>query len=448
MRSKFLIKVNQKKNNYNFILIPKIVSQLKLYFYTFLSSGFQSLSSFGINKILSVYGGPLAILNYSQFQSFFGMIGTVGSGSMGKGIMTITAERFDVDKVRFYSAIKSSIEIIFYFSGAVFIFIVAFSNRIGDDLFGSISDAWLIFFIALNLIFFSFNSMYISLINGSGNFKIFNQLRLVQSIGTLIMVLIGVVYAGWKGAIYSTVLSQLLIFLYTSIYVLPGLNINLFSVFKSKSNASDRKLLLSFTSVTVISTIVISFCQIYVRNITVDLLSVGAAGYFEALLKLTTSITSVFWGVFSIHYLPRIAKCKCFEDLKIQLRSFMIKMVLSTLLLGLVLVLFSSSIIIFFYSSDFLIIENLIVPQILSEMLRVIAWCLGSVLITRKYVFMFGMLDVVFSLSLIFLFSYFIESFGILGRIYIQSISSGAYALVCLYIIRVRIRKDISRPLL
>jgi len=388
-------------------LILKIVSQIKTYFYTFLSSGFQSLSSFGINKILAIYGGPLAILNYSQFQSFFGMIGTVGSGSMGKGIMTITAERINVDKAGFYSAIKSSIEIIFCFSGGVFILVLAFSNKTAEYLFGSSSDVWLIFFIALNLIFFSFNSMYTSLINGSGNFKIYNQLRLIQSIGTLIMVLIGVIYSGWKGAIYSTVLSQILLFLYTTIYVLPGLNVSLINVFKSNSNKADRKLLLSFTSVTVISTIVISICQVYIRNVTVDLLSVGSAGYFEALLKLTTSITSVFWGVFSIHYLPIIAKCKRFEELEIQLRSFMMKMLLSTLLLGLVLVFFSGYIIIFFYSSDFLILENLIIPQILSEMIRVIAWCLGAVIISRKYVFIFGILDVVFSVGLIFFVSYF-----------------------------------------
>ncbi len=426
-------------------MVAKIIFQLKLYFYTFLTSGLQSLSAFGINKILAVYGGPLAILNYSQFQSFFGMIGTVGSGSMGKGIMTITAERFDEDKVGFYSAIKSSVEIIFYFSGAAFILVIAFSNRIGDYLFGSSSDVRLIFFIALNLIFFSFNSMYVSLINGAGKFRIYNQLRLVQSLGTLILVLIGVVYGGWEGAIYSTVLAQFLLFLYKSIFVLPGLNVSLASIFKSKSNISDQKLLLSFTSVTVISTIVISICQVYVRNVTMDILSVSEAGNFEALLKLTTSITSVFWGVFSIHYLPMIAKCKCFEDLKNHLKSFMINMVLSTLLLGLVLILFSGSIINFFYSSDFLFIENLIVPQILSEILRVIAWCLGSVLITRKYVFIFGMLDVIFSLSLIFLVSYFIESFGMLGRIYIQSMSSGIYAAVCLFIIWVRIRKDFSK---
>lgn len=407
-----------------------------------MASGFQSLSSIGINKILAVYGGPLAILNYSQFQSFFGMIGAVGSGSMGKGIMTITAERFDIDKAGFYSAIKSSVEIIFYFSGVVFILVLAFSNSIGHFLFGSSSEFWLIFSIAMNLIFFSFNSMYISLINGSGNFKIYNQLRLVQSIGTLIMVLFGVVYGGWRGAIYSAVLAQLFLFLYTSKYVLPGLNVNLLSVFKSKSNFADRKFLLSFTSVTVISTIILSICQVYVRNITVGLLTVGAAGYFEALLKLTTSITSVFWGVFSIHYLPLIAKCKYFDDLKVLLISFIMKMLVSTLLFGLVLIFFSSYIINLFYSSDFLIIQNLIVPQILSEMIRVIAWCLGSVIITRKHIFIFGVLDVIFTLYLIFFVSYFIESFGILGRIYIQSISSFVYAVVCFFIIRFRIRKD------
>ncbi len=391
---------------------------------------------------MAVYGGPLAILNYSQFQSFFGMIGAVGSGSMGKGIMTITAERFDIDKAGFYSAIKSSVEIIFYFSGVVFILVLAFSNSIGHFLFGSSSEFWLIFSIAMNLIFFSFNSMYISLINGSGNFKIYNQLRLVQSIGTLIMVLFGVVYGGWRGAIYSAVLAQLFLFLYTSKYVLPGLNVNLLSVFKSKSNFADRKFLLSFTSVTVISTIILSICQVYVRNITVGLLTVGAAGYFEALLKLTTSITSVFWGVFSIHYLPLIAKCKYFDDLKVLLISFIMKMLVSTLLFGLVLIFFSSYIINLFYSSDFLIIQNLIVPQILSEMIRVIAWCLGSVIITRKHIFIFGVLDVIFTLYLIFFVSYFIESFGILGRIYIQSISSFVYAVVCFFIIRFRIRKD------
>lgn len=370
------------------------------------------------------------------------MIGAVGSGSMGKGIMTITAERFDIDKAGFYSAIKSSVEIIFYFSGVVFILVLAFSNSIGHFLFGSSSEFWLIFSIAMNLIFFSFNSMYISLINGSGNFKIYNQLRLVQSIGTLIMVLFGVVYGGWRGAIYSAVLAQLFLFLYTSKYVLPGLNVNLLSVFKSKSNFADRKFLLSFTSVTVISTIILSICQVYVRNITVGLLTVGAAGYFEALLKLTTSITSVFWGVFSIHYLPLIAKCKYFDDLKVLLISFIMKMLVSTLLFGLVLIFFSSYIINLFYSSDFLIIQNLIVPQILSEMIRVIAWCLGSVIITRKHIFIFGVLDVIFTLYLIFFVSYFIESFGILGRIYIQSISSFVYAVVCFFIIRFRIRKD------
>jgi O-antigen/teichoic acid export membrane protein len=431
-----------------FIIANKIVSQIKKYFYTFLSSGFQSLSSIGINKILAVYGGPIAVLYYSQFQSFFGMIGTVGAGSMGKGIMTIAAERFDIDKVGFYSAIKSAIEIIFYFSGAVSILVIVFSNLISDFLFGTSSEVWLIFAIALNLIFFSFNSMYISLINGSGNFKIFNQLRLVQSIGTLIMVLIGVVYAGWRGAIYSTVLIQLLIFFYVSIYILRGLNVNLFTVFKSKSNIADRRLLLSYTSVTIISTIVISICQIYMRNITVSLLSVTTAGYFEALLKLTTSVTSLFWGVFSIHYLPLIAKCKTFEDLKGTIRSFMTKMLLSVLLMGLVFILFSSHVIVLFYNSDFLIIEKLIIPQILSEMIRVIAWSLGSVLITRKYVLIFGMLDVFFSMTLIIFLSYFLNSFGILGRIYLQSISSGVYALVCFFIIWNRIRKDISKPLL
>lgn len=413
----------------------KIQLQFNKYIFTFFSSGIQSFVTILINKVLAIYSGPSGIYNYSQFQSFFGMIGTVGSGSMGKGIMSITSERYETNNSYLNSGIKSAVEIIFTFSLILAIVTSFFATNISKYIFSQESEYLIVYGISLNLLFYSLNSLYISLVNGAQKFHIFNILRIVQSITTLLFVLLGTIILGWRGAIMFTIVAHLNLFFLISFVYIPKIGLSLKEILKSTSNLEDRKLLLSFSTFSIISTIFLSVSQIYIRNVTANLLTVNIAGYFEGLIKITTSITSIFWGVFSVHYLPEIAKCLRFNELIFLLKSFILKMLVSTLILGIVLIIFGPFIIKLLYNRDFLIIENWIFPQLVSELIRVTAWCLGSVILAKKQILTFGILDIIFSVFHMYGCNFFIETFGIVGRIYLQNINYSLYSVVCIIII-------------
>jgi O-antigen/teichoic acid export membrane protein len=421
----------------------KFNRSLGQYIFTFFTSVVQAISSLVVNKILAVYSGPLGLFYYSQFQSFFGMIGTVGSGSMGKGIMSISAERYDSNVSHLNSGVKSAIQITSVTVFILILFLCLFSTQISKYLFNLKDEKYVIYAIAFNLLFYSFNSIYISLINGTRNFPVFNVIRIIQNLLLIVFVSVGTLILGWRGAIYLTVVTHFLVFFIITLYYLPKIGLGFRGIIASKSNMEDKRLLLSFTGSSVISIIVLTVSQIYIRNTTASALDINTAGYFEALLKLTTSVIGIFWGVFSVHYLPEIAKSLRLMEFITLIKSFIVKMIVSTLIIGLLLIMFGSVIIKLLYNNDFLIIKEWIVQQMFSEIIRVIAWCLGSVILVKKYIFTFGILDIVFSVFSMLFVGYFIETFGILGRVYLQTAISGVYSLMCVIII-LKIYKNVS----
>lgn len=378
-----------------------------------ISVAIKMFTMLGLNKFLSIYVGPAGFAVLGQFQNFIQIVTTLATGGIQTGVTKYTAE-YHEDIAKQHAVWRSATKISACCSLVISLFVIAFNAQLAnlflkDDALGSVF-IWL----GSTLVLFSFNTLFLAIINGKKEINLYFIVNVVSSLFALVITVLMSMFFGLYGALISLATYQSLTFLVTSLMVFK-LNWFKLKYLLGKVDVVTAKKLGKFTIMTLASAILLPASYILVRNNLIENLSLESAGYWEAMTRVSAAYLMLVTATLKVYFLPRLSELKSSFDTRNEIFQGY-KFILPIVIIGgLIIYLMRETIISILFTSDFLEMQSLFLWQVIGDCLKIASWLLGYVLAARALTFWYVTSEILFFLIFVTLASLMTEIIGIEG---------------------------------
>ena len=339
----------------------------------------KMITMLGINKILAVYVGPTGYAALGQFQNAVQMIATFGSGAINTGVTKYTAEYFaDEPQQRRLWRTAGTIALTgSLITGAL---VAIFNQSLASWFLKDVQYGSVFIWLGLTLVFFVFNTLLLAILNGKKEIKRYVIVNITGSVFSLAISAVMILQWGLYGALLALAINQSLVFFVTLAlcyrtswfrlkYLVGGIE---------KQSAIN---LGKYTAMALTSAATVPVSHILVRNHLGETLGWEAAGYWEAIWRLSAAYLLFATTTLSVYYLPRLSELKDPNDIKKEIiKGYKIILPAATMC--------SAGI---FLLRDFII--NILFTQAFSSMRELFAWqMLGDTLKIGSWILSYLML--------------------------------------------------------
>lgn len=364
----------------------------------------KMLTMLGINKILAIYVGPAGYAAIGNFQNAVQMITTLGSGAINTGVTKYTAE-YHADEAEQRKVWQTAGTIALVGSVVTGLLVAVFNRELADWFLSDEQYGSVFIWFGLTLVFFVFNTLLLAILNGKKEIKRYVFINIVGSIFSLIVSALMIVQFGLYGALLTLAINQSLVFCVT---VALCYRTTWFKL-KYLIGRVDKKTainLAKFTAMAVTSAVTIPVSHIMVRNLLGENLGWDAAGYWEAMWRLSAAYLMFVTTTLGVYYLPRLAELQDPEDIKKEIiQGYKIILPVAAAC-GLVIYLLRDFIINLLFSKEFLPMRELFGWQMVGDTLKIGSWILAYVMLGKTLVGIYIMTELFFAFSF-YLFSWF-----------------------------------------
>lgn len=396
----------------------------------------KMLTMLGINKILAIYVGPAGYAAVGNFQNAVQMITTLGSGAINTGVTKYTAE---------YHADEALQRKVWQTAGTIALvgsittgLLVAVSHRklagwfLSDEQYGSV-----FIWFGLTLIFFVFNTLLLAILNGKKEIKRYVIVNITGSFFALIISALMIVQFGLYGALLTLAINQSLVFFVTLALCYRTTWFKL----KYLVGAIDRQSAINlgkFTAMAVTSAVTVPVSHIMVRNLLGENLGWDAAGYWEAMWRLSAAYLMFVTTTLGVYYLPRLSELQDPEDIKKEIiQGYKIILPVAAAC-GLVIYLLRDLIVNLLFSKEFMPMRELFGWQMVGDTLKIGSWILAYLMLGKAMVKIFIATEVVFG------FGFFVWVYLLLDTFHLQSVAiAHAINYMVYFLIMIKIFKFI-----
>lgn len=391
----------------------------------------KMLTLLGINKVLAVYVGPGGYAAIGQFQNAVQMITTFASGAVNTGVTKYTAE-FQDDAVAQHRVWRTAGTIAL--SGSLFfsILIVVFSESLASIFLKNGNYSSVFIWFGATLVFFTFNTLMLAILNGK---KEIGKYVLASIAGSLFAILVTTLMSmcyGLLGALIALAVYQSLSFFIT-----------LFICFKTPwfklsyvVGRLDREVLVNlskFTLMALSSALCMPLSHILVRNHLGATFGWEAAGYWEAMWRLSTASLMLVTTTLSVYYLPRLSELKDAISIKAEILKVYKVIFPVAVVCGLLMYALRDFIISVLFTSDFLPMRDLFGWQMVGDVMKVASWILGYVLAAKAYWKIFIVSEISFAI-LFYVLVLSLSALGLESAVVAHAIAYSLY-LVCMFVV-------------
>ena len=288
------------------------------------------------------------------------------------------------------------------------------------------------------IILYALNALLTSIING---FKEYKKFVLVSIIGSLVGMLFAIVLSiryGIYGALVATVTFQSIVFFITLGIVAKSYWFKWRS-FILKFNKKAAIQLGHFSLMAIVSAVTVPAGQIIVRNFITKNRSITDAGIWEGINRISGMYLMVITTSLGVYFLPKLSELKTTKELRNEVYS-VYKLVIPVLLLTtIVIYIFRVFIIRLLFTSAFTDMQNLFAFQLGGDILKIMGWVLGYLLLSKAMTKIYIITEIVNFLLLILISYFLVNRYGTIG-------ATMAFALV--YLIYLIILSIVFRKLL
>jgi len=378
-----------------------------------ISTVIKIMAGFISVKIVAVYIGPSGLALMGQMQSFIAMISSMASAGVGSGVVKYTAEYKNDDEVKnkiWGNSVKISSLLIF----PLLVTIIMFSKTISEKLLDTSEYSSIIIILALTLIFFSFNILLTSILNGQGEIKKLTIVNILSSLVTLFATIYLVISYNLYGALISGIVSQSLTFLVTLFFVIKSSWFKI-SMFVSDLDKDTIKKLSQYSLMALVSAISLPLTHIYLRNYIGENIGWDEAGYWQAIWKISETYLMLITTTLSIYYLPKLASINNTKELKKEI-FYVYKIVMPiVILIAITIFVFKAYIIKILFTTDFLPMINLFLFQLMGDVVKIASWILGFILIAKSMTKLFVFSEIFFKVTFISISILLMQKYGLVG---------------------------------
>ncbi len=407
-------------------MIGKIILNLiKTSFLSLFATSIKILSALFINKALSLFIGPSGIATIGQFQNVIQIAATISQGGILPGITKYTAEYNSISNHKSLNLLWSSaFRIILLLSIIVSVVLITFSAKLSIYILNDKTYTIYIALLGISIFFITLNSFFLSIINGLKQIRFYIFINITQSLFMLIYSIILIYLFGLKGALFSLVTNQAVIFMILIIKIRNKFNINL-----KYSHIEGKKLLL-FSTMALTSAIVGPASLIAIRTYLTHKISLDASGYWQSMWYISSMYLMVITTTLSIYYMPRLSEITKQKELIKELYTGLIFITPLLIIMSSTIYILREFIIELLFSKEFIQMEILFKWQLSGDILKIISWLFSYILIAKAKAKLFIVTEILnftfFSIASFTLINYF----GLIGVSYSYFISNLVYLII------------------
>lgn len=393
------MKINLKIKNVFLIDIVNAFTGISLLTLTKILTGIIVL------KITAIIIGPSGVALLSQLNNFSSVIILFANGGILLGVTKYISENVNNDS-RIKSLISTAFRITVLCSIVTSVVLLLFHNVLSRYILHS-EEYWYVFVVfGCCLILYALNNLLMNILNGYRDIKQYVFISIFGNILSLIFTLSLLYFKQLNGAIISVVTSQSVIFFIT-IYLLRKQTWFSWIYFKNEVYFKDCHLYFKYTIMTLSPVIISSTAPIIIRNFIISNISIVEAGYWDAMNRISNVYLSLFISFFSIYYLPKFS----FIDktyIRHEFVSYCKLFVPATIFIFMIIYFFRFAIIKLLFSSEFIFVEKMFMWQLLGDFFRIIGFFMVYLALAKAKMYLFVIMDLVFSFVLIVLSCYFV----------------------------------------
>lgn len=401
-----------------------------------ISVAIKMITLLGINKVLAVYVGPAGYAAIGQFQNVVQIIMTFSSGAFNTGVTKYTAEYYyDEEKQkkvwRTASSVAVSCSILFGLA------IILSSELLSLWLFESVLYKDVFFWLGVSLVFLLLNNLFLAILNGKKEIKLYVLASIFGSLFSLIITVILTILYGLIGALISLAVYQSLSF-FVTVYLCTKTNWFKFWDLFGPVDIEFVKKLLRYSTMALTTAACVPVSHIMVRDHLSQSLGLEAAGNWEAMWRLSTAYLMLVTTTLSVYLLPRLSELEKTEEIRREIFHGY-KIIMPFVLTSCLLIFYCREFIIeFLFSPEFHSMKALFGWQLVGDFLKIASWIAAYIFTAKALLGLFIFSEVFFALSFFVLTFFLTKYFGIQAASVAHAVNYLAYLLFVLGALRYR----------
>jgi len=390
--------------------------------------GVRMLTLLGINKVLAVYVGPAGYAAVGQFQNAVQMITVFASGAINTGVTKYTAE-YSSDEQKLKRLWKTSGSITLLGSIVCAVGISLLHNPLAAYFLGSAEYGGVFLWFAASIVLFTFNALLLAILNGKKDVGRYVVANIAGSLFSLLITALMAMTYGLYGALIALAVYQSVAFFLTLIICRKTSWFSLRSLFGRVDPAIARNLG-RFALMALTSAICVPVGQIVIRNHLGAEFGWKAAGYWEAMWRLSTAYLMLITTTLSVYFLPRLSELEDPDDIKQEIRQGYKIILPGAAMAGVVIYLMRDVIIALLFTPDFAPMRELFAWQMVGDALKVGSWVLAFLMLGKAMFKMFIVAELIYTFGFIGLTYLFTNYWGFKGVAIAHAVNYFVYWLV------------------
>lgn len=409
------------------------MSLLKTSLLNFIAVGIRLVSMLVLNKILALEIGPNGYGLVGQLQSAITSISAIGSAGVGTGITKYTAE---------YHLIKDDQRktwVAAFFLGficSIFVstFLILFRNYLSLKLFNTGQYSNILVWVALCLPLYVLNTYLLAVINGFKEVELFVGANVANSLIALTVTGIFTWHSGLEGALVALAINQSITCIAT-IFLVRNKSWFKFRYLIGKPSGIFIIRLSQFGLIAISTSVLGPLSLIFVRDLLIENSGLAAAGYWEALNRISNLYLMLITTPLSVYYLPKLSELSEKNELMRELRQGFSVLVPVTICMALLVFLLKDYLILILFSKDFSVMKDLFMWQLVGDVVRVCAWLFSFLLISKAMVKEFILVESFVTLTFIAMAQILITESGVFGLTVAYALNNFIYLILLIIVV-------------
>ena len=388
---------------------------IKTSIYSAASTTISLLVKLITNKIIAVYLGTNGMFLIGQLKDFLKIGNTLGTMGIETGTVKYSSELNEKEN-NFKDLLATSFKIHLFTSLIIVVLILVFYNYLAVSLSEELSEMNNYFFkyiLCFSILSFSIQTFIMSVLNGLKKIKIFifiNILATIISGGILIYLVVNYLTIGAYYALILSPIITLITALIISLFLKPFKLNFLNSVFKLQ----HFKNLSNFSLMAIIAPLCLISATFIVRYYIYEEFDSNHAGSWEAMWRISAIYLLFLTTTFKFYLVPTFTNL---ENNSLKKEVFKIwKTTLPIIIIITLGVYISKDLIInILFTSEFNLVNSLILFHLLGDIIKINCWVLGNILVAKAKTNHFILFQLEWSIIFVFLSIILVNIYGFVG---------------------------------
>ncbi|RWU17769.1 O-antigen translocase [Pseudomonas alkylphenolica] len=364
----------------------------------------------GLNKVLALYVGPSGYAAIGQLQNAVTMFTTLASGAVSTGVTKYTAEFAEhPEKQRKIWRTAGTLSLLV--SGVLAVLIIVLRIPLARWFFNDETLAPVLLWFAATLVFFSFNSLLLGVLNGKKDVARYVVANIVGSLISLVVTCALTITLGLYGALVSLAVYQSLSFVATLTICMRTEWFRL-ADFWGELDREALARLSKFALMAVVTACSLPVCHVFIRDYLGTTFGWEHAGYWEAMWRLSSAYLMLITTTLAVYYLPRLSELSDAGALRREIIQGYKLILPLTVLAGLVIYLLRDFIIHVLFSESFAPMRELFAWQMVGDSLKIASWLMAYLMLGKALTRLYLVTEILSTLSLYALTIYLTQLWG------------------------------------